>query len=294
MEKFKKNNILYIGVIITPIFLTLSFLQTYLGFSNSSYNNLIIQKNIFILFLAGVFIMPVLEEFSFRGWLFKTTKWRYLSYLLSIIFCVTLSYNHINIVFSVVLVFVIIGLAELRSNLTIKAILSSLIFSLLHYISADVLNFATVNSFMIKFGIGLILAWVFINFGLIKSILTHSTLNLIALSFLILSIHFVDDEYQTYTSNFAQVEYQKEAYFKSNKSKLYISSSRDTLEIKNMNVQDLRKMIEIQLNEEIEESWLTNKNPFQKYTFKIYFFHNELNKNEKLTEILNILDNTIE
>ncbi|MCH8534971.1 MAG: CPBP family intramembrane metalloprotease [Flavobacteriaceae bacterium] len=290
----KNNNILYIGVIITPIFLLLSFLQTYLGFSNSSYNNLIVQKNMLIVFLAGVFIMPVLEEFSFRGWLFKTKKWRYLAYLLSIVFCVTLSYNSFSPLFSIVLIFAIIGLAEFKNNLTIKALLSSVVFSLMHYATTADLNFATINSFMIKLGIGLILAWIFINFGLLKSILTHSFINLIALSSLLLSIHFVDEEYRTYTSNLAQVEYQKEAYFKSNKSKLYISSSRDTLEFTNMDVQHLKRMIEIQLNQEIDDTWLTNKNPFQKYTFKIYFFPNELNRNEKLTEILKILENKIE
>lgn len=131
--------------------------------------------------LSALFISPIIEEYIFRSTFLNKKIFTYFSYVgITLYIIITGNYY----------LFVILGIflfADVKDKKWIMYFSNSILFALVHYQTSDFSSIFTLLPMLSQFSIGLLLIWITINFGIVKSILAHFFFN----SFIIVPIFFL-------------------------------------------------------------------------------------------------------
>lgn len=231
-------------------------------------NRASIDTNFFVYLILAVLVAPVLEEITFRGFFATNKKVKNFSKILLYLSLCLLLFNG----FPYLLVaFFSLGITLLVSNkINTKAftlvyiLLSSLIFSLVHQMYADIIVFKNSYFVLMHLAGGLILAWIASNFGIKKSIYTHAVYNLILSMFLFYAIQFNLAKSISFETASCKVSFFGNPYFESNQA--IISKDSNAIEFKNSTLNNMVKNATIYYP---NIKTLNSKTPFSKYTLKI-------------------------
>ncbi|WP_438969249.1 lysostaphin resistance A-like protein [Nonlabens sp.] len=140
-----------------------------------------------LLFFIACIIMPAIEEFGFRGFIFKNNYLSFLSILSLLIFFVFLQ-NFIIIAVVVVLLILQIVRLKYKISVSYQLVISSFIFGLVHYqIPYENISVENILPVFFHSGMGLVFAIVFVNYGYLRSFIVHTIYNSIIFVFVIAS-----------------------------------------------------------------------------------------------------------
>ena len=195
INKYKNNYLFFSGIIffIVGIISKITF-DYYFDYESISSRHKFFE-NFFFNFLIAIFIVPPLEEITFRG-LFYKIKFKLVFYFGSCFF-IFFSENFYLLILIAITIFLIENkiIDKFRLKQLTIYILTTVIFALVHYKLSDFKSFLTIVTCLVQFGIGFILIWFTINFGLKISIFLHSLYNLILLIPVFISLQFFSSEY---------------------------------------------------------------------------------------------------
>jgi len=141
--------------------------------------------------LSAIIIAPLLEEISFRGF-FTGQKFLPIVSLVFICFFVLTQGTH-PLHFSLLLLFLLAygwnHFRPIKVILNLSFIFNAALFALIHY-QIDTLASPVIP--LTQFGFGLILIWVVLNFGLLKTMIFHGILNALLILILIGGLQYPD------------------------------------------------------------------------------------------------------
>lgn len=212
IKNYKNNKLLFWGLacIIT------SFITAFIINNLSSAkieNNMLYRLNdltIFQLVLA-LTLFPMLEEIVFRGIITNKRLLKFVFYLGCFFYIIILKNFYLLPILLLCAYF-----NEYSKNETIFYFINALLFSLMHHSLDELNHLNTFYSLVGKFGGGIILIWIVINFGLIYSFLLHSFINFFALAWIILSYELTEYKKVFAETNDYSIKIEKVSFFDKN------------------------------------------------------------------------------
>ena len=178
-ENKRQNQLLYFGAgIFFCTFFIYFILSNYYPSLIKSPSRLEFFDNnsILTIVVSALIVAPVVEEIIFRGFFLKKKIFIFSFYVGSVIMIIlTKNYYLLILPASIFLLEYLIKIP----NLWIVSFLNTLLFGLIHYKMTDFTSIYEIIPIFFQFSLGLILAWITINFGLKKSILTHFSINFV-------------------------------------------------------------------------------------------------------------------
>lgn len=286
LNRTKGNWLIYNGGIGLMLFLLFSVFVNFDEFSDSSRMNINLPFFWFLFF--GVLIAPITEELFFRGLFIKHKIKKIVAIIFPIIVFFYANANF-DIIYLIILITfsIIISILALKNNnefninLYFLIYAHAIIFSIIHYKQSDFSKFATILPMIVQFSIALILAWVTINFGIIKSIAFHISYNFILFIILFLGYQTVETKTHKINNDKYSIYWQKNKIL--NNENGIVKRDKKELKIKNLTISNATQYL--QNNDKLKEK-LVIKDNFQKYTITI------ISKSDSLTnnEIVNCLN----
>lgn len=163
--------------------------------------------------LSAIILAPVLEEISFRGF-FTGRKFLPVVSLIFICFFVFTQGSHplhFSLLGLFLLAFIWHYFQPNKVLLNSSFILNAALFALIHY---QIESLASPVIPLTQFGFGLILIWVVLNFGLLRTILFHGILNAVLILILVGGLQFPEQrvheiETDTYTLQWKRIPLMK-------------------------------------------------------------------------------------
>lgn len=187
-----------------------------------------------------------MEELAFRGF-FVLKKWfLIIPIALTLLFSFKSNFPLFLILIYLATYFLFFYLYQRKASTVYKVtfiLLNSLLFALIHYSLKDLLILDSYFMILIQFGAGLILVWITINFGLMKSILIHGVFNLlVTLPLIIPIINFSDQEVNVIENDVYIIKWQEASSFKIQKN---YRISKYSFEGKNITVKQFFEMYDV-------------------------------------------------
>ena len=149
-------------------------------------------------------------------------------------------------------------------------LLNVLVFAVLHYEMEELGNPAYFYFAFFQFGIGAILLWVIINYGVLKAILSHAAWNLSLMIFMLISLQYPDETLDYFEDENIIVEWNRVPKFESDKT-LIRKVNEDSLIAENVEARYLYKYLSTaQKADSINRDYrILQKENYMKYNFKI-------------------------
>jgi hypothetical protein len=269
LKKYQLNNLLYSGTAIfccAFIILLVINITNPIALNKTSRFNL--ETGYGFLIIMTLFIAPLFEELIFRGY-FTNNKFLKLLLFIGIPIYALISNNNHLFVF-IIPYFIILILQNfklIKVNNYFVYISNATIFSLVHYKISDFSSFYTILPMFTQFGIGLILIWVVLNFGILKSILLHFSYNLLLILILMVQVQFPDEKLNSLTYDGFVIIWQKTPVF-SNVNSTLIKPNEYEIECKNMGLYNFYKTFSI--NKDSKNLSITPENEMFHFNVKIY------------------------
>jgi|SRR5690554_3534015 len=222
------------------------------------------------LFIIVALLAPFWEEVVFRGMFSKNKFWKVSGYILFVLVSGIVLYENYGIIFTgsfvlVVAVFFILRKHKaIEKNVTkIKIIVTSLVFGLAHHAVTDFPNLFNIYNLTNTICIGLVLAWICLNYNLIKTILAHLFWNGTIVILSLFPLIFVDEKvYEVHLDN-ASLSWNEVPYFSTFTGTLdYLE---DGIEIKALTLKEITQFL---LDEKMFEEYIPEKDPNLKLNLK--------------------------
>ena len=217
-----------------------------------------------LLIFLSLIIAPIFEELTFRS---PFAKFKYSIFLstFGIVGYILISKNYYILILLSLFAFLYIlqKLRKIIKNRFFLYIFSSIIFSLIHYKLNDFGNFLTVIPMFFQFSVGLILIWITINFGLVKSMLFHFLYNFIFIFVLFISLQFPDTTINTIEQNGNSLIWSKTQIFDSEGTKIIIPNDHE-ISAKNVSIKGF-----LELNNLVTDSLIIKDEFLMHYNIKI-------------------------
>ena len=237
--------------------------------------------------VMAVILAPLLEEVAFRGF-FTAKRWlRIISFIVLLVF-IGLSFSYFALALLVLYIATIfVNDRSGKKHINTLLIMNAVLFAGIHYTAEDFMTSLGTIAILAQFGMGLILLWITINFGLIKAMLFHAFYNGLLMLLLFMALQYPSSKNHRIESENLVVEYKERAILDSNTSSFSSSANKDTLYIHNMSIGKAKPMLEQTNNVEESSIWIENV-PFMKYDFKIYTNNQEevSNYSKELEQLL--------
>lgn len=285
----KYLTLLKTAIVFYCLFFSFYFFSSFKFNTESVYNDLIELDFAAELLLIGV-LAPIFEELIFRAPIvFNNKRWKifYLTlFIILIIFSVT-NFSLRSLSITLWLSIVVVSKFYLKQKSKSLLIWSSIItFSISHLPVEDFFNFDTLILFIFFFASSSLLTWFIINYGLLKSILFHSTYNLVSFIIYLFILNYSYDDSLKKTCIESQstcIEWKQKPIFKSTQSKI---EYKDTLF--NVNNGKIKNVLDIltTLDKDNYEYIIVNDSKI-KYDIRIF---NEKNKKIDDSLILSSLE----
>lgn len=234
----RDNYLLKLGAGIFSCTLIFKYILELLPNINIEYSsrlNIFSINPILLLFLT-LFLMPIVEEFTFRGMFSKYKIGKYCFYIL-IPFFIWSSKNYFLAIFYVAILIIIFKNKKLKTIKLTQMLyfINSFLFAVVHYEPSDFLVFSKMLPILFQFSIGLVLIWVTINYKLVYSIFLHISINALIILPLFYILQNPNTELHSLVKNGYEIIWQKTPIF-SNKINLKIQKSRKELIIENVTI----------------------------------------------------------
>lgn len=267
----KRNIYLLSGIILSVLFLVLMFFEV-ISVDRQLFDGATSKRSLLITLLTVSIFGPIIEEIAFRLNIQTKNKW---FLLISFLVASCIIFLSFEIVLSSILflafVFSILFYAKSKKSyaLDIQIIVTSVIFSLLHF-SGDIttaINFLSLALYFLYFvGVGLMLAWLRINYKFYSNVIAHILINSFAMMLAIFPS--LDSETKTIECNDIQFSYSERHIFSNDNSEA--SFRQDTLVLKNTN---MIYMLDLYLKDEDVKSKYIQTNGFIYYDLKLPEFY---------------------
>lgn len=241
LKKNTNNYLLYWGLVFFVIGGTLLVLfeQFNIGNERSSKSSLLNHFSITI-FIYGVFLAPIIEEFCMRG-IFTGKKYFKYFFYVGVPLFVLLSSNYYLL--PLVAIFILFFELKKDRNLILLYFLSSIIFSFNHYKFFDLFILKSYPSIIAITGIGLVLTWIVINFGLLYSIFAHAFVNFLAMISILIPYELsVGDKKVLETESFI-MEYETKSFFTKSENSTIKTDQKNFLVANNSNFEIINSSI---------------------------------------------------
>lgn len=182
-------------------------------FNESEFSSRVTRFKDFTLihFVAAFTIAPVIEELIFRGIFTGKKIFRYVTYT-GLLGYILLLQNYYLI--PILTAFII--LYELNKKKEISGyiyFINALLFGFMHYEWNDLKIPDTWIGIVMTVGMGLILIWMVLNFGLIYSILLHAFNNFIAIAIIVIGYEISDMSLKEIETKDFTMKYQRVSFF---------------------------------------------------------------------------------
>lgn len=208
---YTENNLLKAGIIIFLGSLIGNIILSY--FNESEFSSRITRFNDFTLihFIAAFTIAPVLEELIFRGIFTGKKIFKYVMYLGSLLYIILLQNYYL---IPILAVFVIAFELNKSKNIPYHIYyINAVLFGLMHYEFNDLKLLDTWIGIVMTSGMGLVLIWMVLNFGLIYSILLHALNNFVAVAIIVLGNETSDMTLKKVETQDFTMKYQRVSFF---------------------------------------------------------------------------------
>ena len=201
--------LLYCGVLLLLLGIALLFL---IGVEN--YNGTRTYEGIAFptFFVMATIYAPIFEELVFRGNFAKKSLLRLLALIGMPVFLVLTQVDWLD--WSLLFVFyttyfISKHYPDNRVLLKLSFLINAILFGSIHYKMSDFIAFDTAFYVLFQIGLGLILTWIMLNYGLLRSMLFHSFYNLILVVPLILYVQFPEEKLRYFENEYVQIEWRK-------------------------------------------------------------------------------------
>lgn len=208
---YKENNLLKSGIII--------FLGSLIGsiilssFNESEFSSRITRFNDFTLihFIAAFTIAPVLEELIFRGIFTGKKIFKYVMYLGSLFYIILLQNYYLIPLLAILIISYELNKSKNVPNYVYY--INAMLFGFMHYEFDDLKLLDTWIGVIMTSGMGLVLIWMVLNFGLIYSITLHVLNNFVAIAIIVLAHETSDMTLKKAETKDFTMKYQRVSLF---------------------------------------------------------------------------------
>ena len=168
--------------------------------------------------VMAVIFAPLLEEVAFRGF-FTAKRWlRIISFIVLLVF-IGLSFSYFALALLVLYIATIfVNDRSGKKHINSLLIMNAVLFAGIHYTTEDFMTSLGTIAILAQFGMGLILLWITINFGLIKAMLFHAFYNGLLMLLLFMALQYPSSKNHRIESENLVVEYKERAILDSNTS----------------------------------------------------------------------------
>lgn len=252
----KKKYLLYAGLVI--LLITVPAIMLVNEYFDDGYKSsrLTLLDNLPLLFLLGVTVGPIAEEISFRGSFAGSKLLAKISYV-AILLYIALSGNY----YLIVLYLIFLAAVWFKKENT-AYLLSSIIFSAIHFKLRDLSHLKEILAVIEHVGFSFILIWITVNFGIMKAILTHMAHNFIVMLPLFCMFQFPEQEVHRVTVKGYELSWNKVPVL-SGKNTIFNDSY--SIEARNSTVKKFCEFYDI-----TSESYgITESNKYYKFNFSI-------------------------
>lgn len=259
-NRFKETWLLILGVIslFAAIGLFIIFKEERLfpgGIDPSSYS--------FVPFaFFAIFLAPIVEEFSFRGFYTSKRIFNIISIFLLPVFLLLAAIEY----WFVLAIFYLCLFLNHKFNRAwiwkVSIVINVLLFASMHYAVSDIISFKA-YTFLFQFAFGFLSIWIVINFNLFKAIIAHFVWNAVVVSILFLSIQFPDETVNTYNNEHFTASWSKVPYFKSTNQKFVINDNKFMAE--NVTAKRIDGFVSSHFSSPNSSSNTFQPDPFMKY-----------------------------
>lgn len=191
--------------------------------------------------LSGIFIIPIIEEISFRGVFLKNKWWAVLGFILMGLYATVLVNLTYTVVYVFYLIYFFIGLYKYKNNVFyIRGLylLNALLFTVGHISDAfSLFSLDIIVRFVSAFSVALICIWLVINFNLLKAIFFHITMNGVFLTIFFITLQYPDTTIHIVESDAMRIEWQKSKLYPFEKE--FVNQKDTTRIYKNYILKDL-------------------------------------------------------
>jgi membrane protease YdiL (CAAX protease family) len=290
LKILKKYNFNYLILTGAVIFCCTMLIYIYITFifeeeiNNLSRFNSI--NNYFTFIFSALIIAPIFEEYVFRGYFTNNSVFKIISFVGSGFYIFLTNNHHLYILLVILLILNFIN----KINKIYFFIISSILFSLVHYNLDDFKSIITIVPMFFQFSLGLILIWVVLNFNLKSAIISHFLFNLFFIIIFTIPLQFPKSKNNKVEYLGYRVEWNKVPLF-TNENTLISRPNDYEVIAENVDVITFYKAFNSISNHII----VSNDNKFNKFKLKITRIDstaNKLDNNilEKLLKKANLID----
>lgn len=236
---YTENNLLKAGIIIFFGSLIGNIILSY--FNESEFSSSITRFNDFTLihFIAAFTIAPVLEELIFRGIFTGKKIFKYVMYLGSLLYIILLQNYYL---IPILAIFIVAFELNRSKNIPYHIYyINAVLFGLMHYEFNDLKLLDTGIGIVMTSGMGLILIWMVLNFGLIYSILLHALNNFVAVAIIVLGNETADMNLKKVETQDFTMKYQRVSFFIKN-GNMEVENNK-SLKAENMSISNIHNAL---------------------------------------------------
>jgi len=276
--KYYQHNWLLVSCLL--IFILAIFCVLYFNSIEMMNSRSIVSETLEFTLLSVIFIVPIIEEFTFRGIFLKNR----VLFLTSVILLISFFLFFIENIYllGILVVFITLFFVYRNNNspflFKIICCLNALIFSLAHYILSDFSSIEQSCTMLFQLSLGFFLIWITVNFSLMRSVLFHASYNTFLMTIVVLTVQFPDTTMQRYENASIIVEWQKVPYFNSNVSSY--TCTDELIDAVNSSISNLYKVCDLR-NSDKKNQNVSDLEPFMRYNIEITLKKNAIDKNIK-------------
>lgn len=284
MKKYKSNWILFTSIVLLLLFCVLIIMCYQEDMNNS---RMAINTSFFTFSFLAVILAPFFEEIIFRG-VFTTNNYlKKTSIILSILAGLIAFYTNYNIALTLFLLAIILlnFYVYINKKATfyqeyLLVISNALLFGFVHYKISDFGNLNSSIFVLAQISMGFLLIWITKNFGIVKSMITHSLFNFSLVFLTFLGIQFVDGKTYSKENKNVIIKWNQNPFLESNTGSF--ENHETKVEIKNLNVSNAIGLLS-------SNSEINSRIPFVKYNITIISKHKKITDKE-IIEALEMAD----
>lgn len=266
----KRDIYVVVGLFLCSLFFILLGLEL-IDVNRYLFDGVTSKKSLIVAIIYISFFGPVIEEVSFRLNIKTRNKWLLvISLVMASHMFIFLDIISFLILFTALLISVLFYFKSKKSfALDVQIIVTSIIFSLVHFAGDSIVaeNLVSLGIFFLYFlGMGLIFAWLKINYKFYSSVIAHILLN--SLLIIVAVFPSINSETKKAECNELQFSYTERHIFNNEGSSAFLK--QDTLVLKNTNI---IYMLDLYLKDEDVKSKYIQTNGLIFYDLKLPEFY---------------------
>lgn len=237
------------------------------GFQNYEGSRTFTGVTLPMFLVMAVITAPIFEEVAFRGNFSQMRFLRLISVIALPLFLLSAQVDWLDWLLLFVFYttyFISKRYPDNRVLLKLSFLINAILFGSIHYKMSDFIAFDTAFYVLFQIGLGLILTWIMLNYGLLRSMLFHSFYNLILVVPLILYVQFPEENLRYFENEYVQIEWRKVPAM--NNSVAAYKASDSLISVTNFEGAVLYNVLK---TDSVSQRKIRSSEPWSKFNFKI-------------------------